>query len=71
MTLPTNDDFSNRELSIEELEAIAAGWPHWLHSAVNWVEHEASVIAHYAVPVVKAIVDYVGKHPPIYNTHAK
>jgi hypothetical protein len=25
MTLPTNDDFANSELSIEELEAIAAG----------------------------------------------
>ena len=32
MTLPTNDDFANCELSIEELEAIAAGWPHWLHT---------------------------------------
>jgi hypothetical protein len=34
----TNDDFANRELSIEELEAIAGGWPHWLHSLVNWLE---------------------------------
>jgi hypothetical protein len=25
MTLPTNDDFSNRELSIGELEAVAGG----------------------------------------------
>jgi hypothetical protein len=25
MTLPTNDDFSNRELSVEQLETIAAG----------------------------------------------
>ena len=24
MTLPTNDDFANRKLSIDELEAIAA-----------------------------------------------
>jgi hypothetical protein len=32
MTLPTNDDFANCELSIEELEAIAAGWPRWLHT---------------------------------------
>jgi hypothetical protein len=30
MTLPTNDEAANCELSIEELEAIAAGWPHWL-----------------------------------------
>jgi hypothetical protein len=32
MALPTNDDFANCELSIEELEAIAAGWPRWLHT---------------------------------------
>jgi hypothetical protein len=25
MALPTNDDFANRELSIEELETMAAG----------------------------------------------
>jgi hypothetical protein len=37
--LPMNNGFANGELSVEELEAIAAGWPHWLHSAVNWVEH--------------------------------
>jgi hypothetical protein len=49
MTLPTNDDFSNRGLSIEELEAIAAGWPKWLHSAVHAVENELSVIAIKAI----------------------
>ena len=27
MTLPTNDDFAKRELSIGELEAVAAGSP--------------------------------------------
>jgi hypothetical protein len=41
MTLPTNDDFSNRELSIEELEATAAGglW--------SWIKHEASAAVHW------------------------
>lgn len=38
-TLSMSEDFAVRELSIEELEAIAAGWPKWVHSAVNWVEH--------------------------------
>jgi|tagenome__1003787_1003787.scaffolds.fasta_scaffold18847887_1 hypothetical protein len=38
MALPTNDDFANCELSTEELDAIAAGWPHWLSSAVHAVE---------------------------------
>jgi hypothetical protein len=64
MTLPTNDEFSNRELSIEELEAIAAGWPSWVHAAVHFVEHEASVAVHYALPVVTAIVNYFATHPP-------
>jgi hypothetical protein len=40
MTLPTNDDFANRELSIEELEAIAAGWPDWAHSVVHWINKD-------------------------------
>jgi hypothetical protein len=41
MTLPTNDDFANRELSIEELDAIAAGglW--------GWIKHEASAAVHW------------------------
>jgi len=38
MTLPTNDDFANCELSVEELDAIAAGWPSWVHSAVHGIE---------------------------------
>jgi hypothetical protein len=42
MTLPTNDDFAIRELSIEELEAIAAG------SVWGWIKHEAGVIEHGA-----------------------
>jgi hypothetical protein len=33
MTVAMNTDFANHELSIEELEAIAAGWPSWVHSA--------------------------------------
>lgn len=41
MALPMNDELPNRELSIEELEAIAAGWPNWLHRAANAVEHAA------------------------------
>ena len=39
MSLAMNADFSNCELSIEELEAIAAGG--WFSSAVHWVENEA------------------------------
>jgi hypothetical protein len=47
-TLPMIDDFANRELSIEELEAIAAGWPGWVHSAVKWVKNEAIAVEHWA-----------------------
>lgn len=44
MTRPMNNDFANRELSIEELDAIAAGG--WFSSAIHWVGHEASSIGH-------------------------
>jgi len=44
MTLPMNNDFASRELSIEELEAIAAGG--WFSSALHWVGHEAKSIGH-------------------------
>jgi len=47
MTLPANDDFANRALSIEELEAIAAGWPSWVHDVVHFVKNEASAVAHW------------------------
>jgi hypothetical protein len=41
-TLSLNDDFASHELSIEELEAIAAGglW--------GWIKHEASAVVHWA-----------------------
>jgi hypothetical protein len=58
-----NDNLTNRELSAEELEAVAAGWPHWLHSAVNWVEHEVSTAVHYAVPVIEKIIKIIAQDP--------
>ena len=56
-----NDDFANGELSIEELEAIAAGWPHWLHSAVNAVGHAISSANSWAGAEVRSI----GKNPVV------
>ncbi len=44
MALPTNDDFSNCALSIEELEVIAAG--SLLGDLWNDVKHAASVVVH-------------------------
>jgi len=58
MTVPTNDDFTNCELSIEELEAIAAGWPHWLKTAVHDIGKAAQYVAigvGYGVIAVGAI----------------
>jgi len=49
MTPPTNDEFSNCELSAEELEAIAAGWPHWLKTVVHDVGHYAGYAIKYTV----------------------
>jgi hypothetical protein len=40
------DDFASRELSIEELEAIAAGG--WFSSAVHWVKKEVTAAVHWA-----------------------
>ena len=50
MTLPTNEDFTNCELSIEELEAIAAGWPSWARAIGRGIE----TVAKDAVAVVVA-----------------
>jgi len=49
----TNDDLTNRELSAEELEAVAAGWG--LGSIVHWVKHEVETVVHHAIPIVKEI----------------
>ena len=48
-----NNDFANRELSIEELEAIAAGG--WFSSAVHWVGHEVSAINNWVGSEVRSI----------------
>jgi hypothetical protein len=41
MKLPNDTGFENHELSIEELDAIAAGglW--------GWIKHEASAVVHF------------------------
>lgn len=65
MALPTNDDFSNYELSIEELEAIAAG--SWLGDAWKWVKHEASTIVHDAA----VVATWVAHHLPMPRTDGR
>ena len=49
----TNNDPINRELSIEELEAIAAG------GFFHWLRHEISRVEHYAAVAVRAVAPYV------------
>jgi hypothetical protein len=44
MKMMMNDHFANRELSIEELEAIAGGG--WFHSFIHGVEHVGSEVWH-------------------------
>jgi hypothetical protein len=46
MALPTNDDFANCELSIEELEAIAAGG-FW--STLKHIGHDVAKVAGYGL----------------------
>jgi hypothetical protein len=41
MTLSTNDDFANRELSIDELDAIAAA------GILSWIKSGASSALHF------------------------
>ena len=50
----TDNDLTNRELSIEELEAIAAG--NWLGDAFRWVKHEAVAFANHAESYAKSFV---------------
>jgi hypothetical protein len=50
MTLPTNDEFANRELSIEELETIAAA------GFLSWIKSEARSALHIIENVGKASV---------------
>jgi len=71
MTLPTNNDFANCELSIEELEAIAAGgfWSTLKH-VVSTVAHDVfigSVVAVAAAGVTLGIGNafYTPKRPPL------
>ena len=57
----TNDDLTNRELSIEELEAIAAG--NWLGDAYRWVKHEVSVGLDHVGPAIVWIAKHIGIGP--------
>jgi len=41
MNLPTNNDFANRELAIEELDAIAAA------GILSWIKSGASSALHF------------------------
>ena len=50
MALPMNDDFANRELSIEELEAVAAGG--LFGDILNFVAKET-----------RSIGNFIGHHP--------
>jgi hypothetical protein len=64
---PTND-LANRELSIEELEAIAAGG--WLGDAFRWVEHKAEAVAGWVFSpggqkTLGDILRYIGR--PVEN----
>jgi hypothetical protein len=63
----TNDDFANRELSIEELEAIAGGG--WFHSFVHGVEHVASEVWHAVTsPSGGAVLGIIGGITGIFGS---
>jgi hypothetical protein len=61
MALPMNDDFADCGLSIDELEAIAAGWPSWVHSAVHGIENGVkSLFTNHKVQAIAAGIETVG-----------
>jgi len=71
MTLSMDNEFANRELSIEELDAIAAGG--WFSSITHWVSHEASSIGHDIVAADKwvgAEVRKIGANPVVASMAA-
>ena len=57
MTLPTNDDFSNRELSADELEAIAGG------IQINSTPAQILAAFHYHPPYLPAPQYWMGGLP--------
>jgi hypothetical protein len=67
MTLPTNNDAANRELSIDELDTIAAaGFLSWVEgeakSAWHGIEAAGSAIAGFFAPDIK-ITFTIGRPP--------
>jgi hypothetical protein len=65
MTVPTEHDFANCELSIDELEAVAGGglW--------GWIKHEASGVLHWVERNASSVASVIEKAlgGPIYNSH--
>jgi hypothetical protein len=59
MTFQANDNFANRELSIEELETIAAGG--WLSSIEHAVEHGVGAALHAIEGVVGSVATTASK----------
>jgi hypothetical protein len=58
MSLPTNNDVANRELSIDELETIAGGgllgwFEDGAKSVVHGIEHAANAVENWFTPDIK------------------
>lgn len=62
MTLPTNDEFATRELSLEELEMIAAGgfWSSFKHDLAAGVYYTLKTAAYVAGGTAIALGVLVG-----------
>jgi hypothetical protein len=68
MTLSTNDTITNRELSMEELDTIAAaGLGSWLEgeatSAWHGIESAGSAIRNFFTPDIKITFTFGGRPP--------
>jgi hypothetical protein len=69
MMLEMNDEFMNCELSIEELEAIAAGWPGWARAIGRGIETVAKDAAAIAIGVGLVGLVVVGGYSVAYTAH--
>ena len=67
MNFPNKDEFASRELSIEELDAIAAaslwGWvKHEASATVNWVEDQGKMIGSFLGNFIGGVGSFNATH---------
>jgi hypothetical protein len=65
MNLPTNNDIANRELSIDELDAVAGG------GLLGWIEGGAKSVWHDVQHGIDAVLDWAAPQGKITVTFGR